>query len=228
MPAPAQASAAAGAPRASSAANGRTSPWDARKDRVLTEMHASGVVFSQIAVVLQMSRSAVIARARRLRLPGREPSPAIAGARSLIDAITEAERARISELWALGLSSQRIAERIGAPLTRQRVAYLADKWGLVRDARAVPPRQAPRPQARAFLWDEAPEEARVRAAPLPRLPAPSVVPAAVAERGCRWPLWSDTERATHVYCGAPVVPGKQPYCAKCRAIGTVPRYADAA
>lgn len=49
----------------------------------------------------------------------------------------------------------------------------------------------------------------------PAIPFPNMRP--IGEVGapptkCRWPMWNDQERATHVYCGARVVANK-PYCA---------------
>ena len=41
--------------------------------------------------------------------------------------------------------------------------------------------------------------------------------------GCRWPMWNNTERATHEYCGNPLRAAGEPYCAshRERAIGRV-------
>jgi DNA-directed RNA polymerase specialized sigma24 family protein len=41
----------------------------------------------------------------------------------------------------------------------------------------------------------------------------------VVPSGCRWPMWGDAERPTHVYCGKPVVRDRWPgvYCEECRA-----------
>jgi DNA-directed RNA polymerase specialized sigma24 family protein len=39
----------------------------------------------------------------------------------------------------------------------------------------------------------------------------------VVSSGCRWPMWGNNERPTHVYCGKPVVRAKWPgvYCEEC-------------
>ena len=34
--------------------------------------------------------------------------------------------------------------------------------------------------------------------------------------GCRWPMWNNTERATHEYCGKRVRVAGEPYCASHR------------
>lgn len=148
--------------------------------------------------------------------------------------------ARLRDLWADGVSTLRIAAALG--VTKGQVIGLVHRMRL--PARPSPVEPAARAAARVRPLGVAPLPVAVReqlarqpsAAPA-RLPAPAppeprglvVRPARDAVRdGCRWPLWSDTDRPDGRFCGERITPGWQPYCDQCRARGTRRRVAEAA
>lgn len=142
-------------------------------------------------------------------------------------------RARVTELWATGLSASLIAERIGS--TKNAVCGLARRMnlpmrgspitGVVGQPKAVRPPRVVGPTLKPLASVEGPPAHVVayRIA-IPRVVAPRVIaprpvvveaPApikAYVPRGtCLYPLWGNDEPPTHKYCDAPI--STRSYCA---------------
>lgn len=151
--------------------------------------------------------------------------------------VTQALIEQASLLWEGGLSTRKIGLRLG--VSKNSVVGWA-----ARNRHLFPPRPSPiasgaerstRPVAavvrRPTHLQGAAAMARAQAANAPQPapastpPAPPPAPPATVFRErrpgcCRWPMWGDRERPTHVYCEAPTVPGTWPegYCPRHQAI----------
>lgn len=62
----------------------------------------------------------------------------------------------------------------------------------------------------------------------PIISAPAGISWASDRRGCRRPMWSHTQRPTHVYCDAPRESPCSPYCAAHAAVAYTRDRANAA
>jgi GcrA cell cycle regulator len=179
--------------------------WDETRDAQLRTLWGEGHSGNEIARRMATTKNAIVGRAHRLALPSR-PSPLPAQD----ELWTPEEDARMRDLRAAGFMCSEIGQRMGR--TEHAVRHRCKRLGILAPAR--PRNDGVRP----LVARGAAVVARARAAsPLFAAPSPqassmdgaatAVVapppprPLVVHDRGCRWPLWADNERPTHLYCG---------------------------
>ena len=161
--------------------------------------------------------------------------------------------AQMRAWWDEGLTCAAIAARLR--VTKNQVIGAVHRMGLAQRgpgrrpggeagpasvSRALRPERArPAPVARKGRATAAPPSLPAHAEPAPDSPGTRSVRRAPesalgirpardqVRQGCRGPLWSDSARPDGTFCGQPISPGWQPYCAACRARGTA-RRAEAA
>jgi GcrA cell cycle regulator len=159
------------------------------------------------------------------------------------NAFSEAEDERLRVLWDEGHSSNEIgrrmrrsknsvigrAHRLKLPLRQSPIQGYSDrKLPASKSVRATyRKRKAVAPPIKAHVnsalalqraVERQPRIVVVAAQAVVARPAP-IPRAALAGTGCRWPMWSNTERATHVYCDAVRATLTHPYCDAHRAVG---------
>jgi hypothetical protein len=123
-----------------------------------------------------------------------------------VDGHSEEVRERFRALWMttphlpireiarqLGLSHNAIAGlrfRMGLPPRVRQDPVFAQRKPRIKTAQPLPP---PEPE---------PEPVTIRVSPL--LPSRPPEPSRSRHVTCRWPLWTDQNKPTHEYCGAPI------------------------
>lgn len=159
-----------------------TSARERLKARI-AELWARGLRVDDIAADCDVTRNVVVGLRKRMGLPERG-SP-IKTQHPRDGSIWTPERhAQIKAMVTAGASWAVIGKEIGCADTTARDYALARGWT----------KQPAAPVSRA------PTQRREERG------APVAIPVrALASSGCRWPMWGDRERATHVYCEAPVI-----------------------
>lgn len=188
---------------------GRPSSFDAGEDAALRAAWAEGLTLGAIAARLGRSRNSVAGRVRRLGLPPRS-SPI--GQRAP-ECGKKPARVTVRDLQR---AARIAARRAAAPIRSDGVRPVthAGAKGLARaQASSIP--AAPR----APVGDPAPVRSTGGLLDVSSLDLPRPVAPAGGFSGpgcCRWPMWGNRERPSHVYCGAPVSHRRdgtpRPYC----------------
>lgn len=136
---------------------------------------------------------------------------------------TDAQVARLRELWTAGHSTAEIGRRMG--MSKNAVISKSHRLGLpgrpspIKRGGYTPPARAKLVRNKPTLPALASTMTRLEAGgrgtrPVPpRLVAPAAAsqPIPIVSRPCCWPMWPHNVRPTHEYCGKRGVPGK-PYC----------------
>lgn len=178
--------------------------WTSDDDARLRELWASGLSTALIGEAMKRTKNAVVGRAHRMDLPARGSPLSRPGRQS---AFTPEVQARALALRAQGFSNLQIAKQLGLgeETVRHRLRVLC------------PPMPGAPRQVNRVIFHKRPI---ALPKPAPVAWAPPLVRVSTG-RGCRWPMWGDADRPTHVYCDAPVifradgVPSS--YCSECAA-----------
>jgi GcrA cell cycle regulator len=171
--------------------------WSAERDaqlRALWAQDAPRLSATKIGAAMGLTKNAVVGRAHRLLLPSR-PSP--------ITCREAYPRTRKPGARPRNHGVRTLLARGAAAVAQAREATAA-----LLAARGISIRAAESPEDTARTAGGVPAPCAARHP----IPAPAVPrrAAAVAARGCRFPLWRNGARADHRYCDGPVACGA--YC----------------
>jgi GcrA cell cycle regulator len=163
-------------------------PWTDEQDARLRTLRDSGLTAREIGVQMGRGFDAVRNRIAKLQLP----------------VVAQAARPRPRQNSAEAL-------RVAKARTAPRPPFLAP--ALTKGSSPIPAAHASGDPGPAGFPGVTSNGGRVTglSAPENSPPVPRAVPGAFSERGCRFPMWSNTERPDHRYCAAPVAQGA--YCA---------------
>ena len=168
------------------------------EDATIVQMWAEGHPTSAIGRALGRTKSSVISRTRKLPVVRRE-SP-IKSRTYVVKSTTEEQEQRIRTFRAHGNSVRKTADVLG--ISRHVVRRVCPPTKQERIEKALKARKH-----------------TAEAKPMPAEPRPpSIVYTRAAARpgnGCRFPLWGDKQRPTHLYCGKQIY-GFGSWCPKCR------------
>lgn len=173
------------------------SAWTSERDAQLRALWGEGLSCTEIGRRMRITKNAVIGRAHRLLLAKRE-NPTQPGT---FRTWTTAEDDQARALRAAGHDLQEIAQQLGR--TRAAVKQRMAAIGVV-----APPR--PRNDgvrtlvARGAAVVQRAKQNSIGAAAAPTPPALPVLPPnplVAVNGGCRFPMWGDHERPTHLFCG---------------------------
>jgi GcrA cell cycle regulator len=191
--------------------------WTDERIAILEKLWLAGHSGSQIAKALGgITRNAVIGRAYRMGLSGREKpsSPGFPIREPLLSFWTGDRTKSLAEMWPTTMGAAQIALALGGGISTDAVKQKALRMGLVRPAhvrhrllseagkgggrrpRIAPPLKPPRP-----------------ADPVLETGANAVGILALTRSNCRYPV-GEAQGADQMFCGNPAVPSG-PYCPKC-------------
>lgn len=188
----------------------RAADWPDERFERLKTMWAAGKSSIEIAKVLGVTRSAVMGKIVRAKLPGRKGPTSRGQAEWTLQAV-----ATLKDMWNAGAMSAVIAEKLG--FTRKAVLSKADRLGLPRRDKIAAMRLAPRKQGprgpRTYTAQPKPKWRMYRefvGPPAPPVGIESAKVLAMTSFGeCRWPIFE--ARGEHLFCCRPVS-GKRSYC----------------